>query len=659
MEARIRSRRWLLWPALLALVVFANAVPSGFVYDDTIILGWLDTRRWDPEGFLGQTRGLTYAVHALDRALWGSWAPGYHLTNVLLHAGASVLAGYAAFLLAGSRRVGLACGLLFAVHPVHVEAVANVANRKDVLAMLCVLAGLCCWLRVRRPWLRYGGTFGFYVLGLYAKEVAAAMLPVMLVVAEGLFGREEASAWRRVRRAGLAVAPLALVAVAVALVFADDLAAYFEPASIARRTDGRIGDYGASLAASAGNLVDVFRLLVWPVRLAVDYPIVAWAPASPRALLGIGLLAGWLAAAVVAWRRAPLVSFGLLWAVVAYLPCSSVVPLHHILVAERYLYVPSFGVCLVAAWGLDRALVHASSARVRHVWIGAFGVLLGLAALRTVVRNGDWRDWPSLVAAADRDGIDTWRVHKSAGAWAVRQEEHAEAARRYARAVELRPGDPELWYWLGVSRHRCGDLEGALDAYREAVRLEPTSVRAHYNFGIALVAMQDLDGAIAELAEAVRLDPEYGLAHYNLGVALALQGNVNAALAALETSVRLEPGNAEGHLNLGALLEARGDRETALLAYRAAAFHGPKDPRTWSALGDLALAMGNEDEALAAYERRAALQPENVEAHSKLGSLLEQRGERGRAIACFETCYALRPGDAYFASKLAELREDR
>jgi hypothetical protein len=200
-------------PALAAVAVFADTLANGLVYDDR----WT-WRRVPPlsleavgRAFVGE-RGLTYLVHSFDRWIWGAWTPGVHVTNVLLHALASALAGRAAFVLTAKKRVALLCGLLFAVHPVHTEVVAAFSYRKDSLAMVFVLTALCLWLGRERPRLCYAGALACLALGVLAKEVAAIGLVPMLFCADLLPGPGHPLAGReRAKRALKRSAPIAVL----------------------------------------------------------------------------------------------------------------------------------------------------------------------------------------------------------------------------------------------------------------------------------------------------------------------------------------------------------------------------------------------------------------------------------------------------------------
>lgn len=647
-----------LLPALVAALVYANTLLNGFVYDDPFILNWLKTRRWDLKGFLSATRGVTYAVHAFDRRLWGSWAPGFHLTNVLLHALASGLVGVTAWRLSRSRLVAGLTGVLFAVHPVHVESVANITNRKDVLALIFVLAGFLAWTGRLPGFARVALTAISYFLALYSKEVAAAGLVFVLFLADVLLPRRpELSVRARARESLSALAPLLLLGLFAGLYFARDLLAFFQADSILAKSGGLYSTYRESLATGAGNLVDVFRLLFFPLRLAIDYPIEPQASLffDLRPLAGIALLAAWLGVALALARRAPLATFAMLWTVLAYLPASNLVPLHHILVAERYLYVPSFGFCLLLAVGFERALARlARSGRPAGraaLWsLAAFVLLAG--AWRSFLRNADWRDIPALVAAADRDGVATWRIHKTAGAWAVWYQEWEEAARRYALAVEQRPGDADLQYWLAVCAFELGDVETAIRAGRFATLLKPDDAKAHYNLALALVQARDLAGAVLELRETIRLEGDYAPAHYNLGVALSLEGELDAARAAFEQCIAVDPDYAEAYFNLGALAAQAGDGEGALRAYRRAVLLDPHNARFLEEAAAKCLELGQPDLALAANRRLVEIEPENARALERLADLLAQSGELAEAANVYRKVAGLERTNARVLAKL-------
>jgi len=659
MPATARPAAWLpvvLWPALLATLVFANTLRNGFVYDDPIVLEWLKTRRWDLEGFLLETRGLTYAVHALDDWLWGSWATGYHLTNIILHSLACSLSAYTAWTLSRSRLVGIATGLFFAVHPVHVEVVANIANRKDILALIFILLGFLAWRRIDSSVPRLALTSMCYGLALYSKEVAAAGLVAMLFVGDVWLPnarRAEVStvasrAWTSLRQ----LAPLLIAGLLAASLFSADLLTYFGTESIRKMSDGHYHTMGASLATSAANLTEFLRLLVFPRSLSIDYALRPEADLlSAPALVGLGLAATWLALSAIVGRRSPLASFGLLWVPVMFLPCSNLIPLHHIHVAERYLYVPSFGYCLALALGL-RGLINARPTWHRALLAGT-GLILVAGSVRSVVRNGDWRDVPALIAAADRDGIDSWRIHKTAGSWAIRNGDPEAAARRYARAAELRPGDPDLQFWKAVSATRVGDFPSAVIAGRAAVILRPMDPKAQYNLGVALIQTQDIESGTQHLRRTIELEPDYAPAHYNLAVALILLGDPEGAFSAFESCVAADPDHAEGHFNLGAMQAERGLEDPALESLRRAVTLAPTNARFLEHLFSTSMAMNRTFYAIQAGEVLADLEPGRQQVLELVGDLCVDVGEFARAIAAFRRAIDLDPNNIRLLEKVA------
>lgn len=470
-------------PAIVAGLVFAGTLGNEPTYDDRWTL-----KRIPPLSLssavdaLQRNRGLTYLVHSLDRWLWGSWSPGYHLTNVVLHALASALAGRAALALTSSRRAAVLCGLVFAVHPVHTEVVASFAYRKDSLATIFVLLALVVWLGADRPVLRYAATTACLVAGLLAKEVVAVGLVPMLFLADLLPGHGRLVAARdRLARALRRSLPLVVLGSAAALWFLDGATADTLGQSIDHQSNGVVARYRDVLATTVAAVPDVGRLLVMPVTLSADYPIrPETAFDGPRVVAGALVLAAWIAGVALAARRAPVAAFAGAWVLVTWVPCSNVVPLTHFFVAERYLYAPSFGICLLAGHGLDRALALARS-RERvgtERGVAALAVLLIVAgAARSALRVRDWRDDRALWSASLRDGIESSRIQGNLAVVLMTEGQPEASIEHFERALELHP----CTKWrlpLASVLQRLGRDEEALQQCDAILDLEPKNGRA-------------------------------------------------------------------------------------------------------------------------------------------------------------------------------------
>lgn len=446
----------LLLPALIASIVYANTLGNGFAGDDpdthVRLLDW--TGDW--RGFVFVPRGITYLFHLFDRWLWPDWPAGFHFTNLVLNSLASTLSAYAAYCLSHSRRVALACGVLFAVHPVHVEAVASFVNRKDLLAMIFAMLLLVGWIRWRNTALRYGGCTVLFLLGFYSKEVAIAGMVVMLPLASFLLSigatSSEASRPNPLRGWG-GLFPLALLALLLYHSYSRFFDRLLEPAAIFERTV-HAENYREVLCTALATLPEVFRLLIFPVALSVDYPTLHTGdPFAPRVLLGASLFLIWTLVAFSLRRRAPLAAFAMLWFIVMFLPVSNLLPIHHIFLADRYLYVPSFGLCLLLAFAFDRALESRAMRRrgARTALLAIAVTIVVSASLRSVVRNRDWQDQGTLSAAALDAGFETLRIHRAVGLDLLAARRLKAAEDHFRRAVALEPAAPQLTNLLATS----------------------------------------------------------------------------------------------------------------------------------------------------------------------------------------------------------------
>jgi hypothetical protein len=498
--------------AVATALVFWPALQNGFIelFDDNVyvtsnpvVLQGLtaDGLRWAFTTVHSHTwHPLTSLSHMADVSMFGLDPRGHHLASVLVHA---VVAALVLALLRAAR-VGLATSLIaaaaFALHPLRVESVAWVSERKDVLCVALSLGTALAWLRFGRTGDRraYAAALVLFLLALLAKPMAVSIPAVLLLLDLWPLGRAERSrAWPLV----VEKVPFAGIAAAVAL-------ATF----VAQRASGAVQD-GSRLPLSArlaNAAVVPFLYLgktVWPSDLSVFYPHTG-AETPVAVALGAALLL--VAATAAAWRlrrHAPWLLVGWGWFLVTLLPVIGLVQVGRQGMADRYTYLPSVGLVLALAAGAEAAL-----GATRRRWASAAAAALAVACVVAL-------------AVATRSQLAVWRDSRSLFL--------------HARAVTDR--NSVAANALGVLQARAGDLEGAARLYAEAVAFDPGSAVARQNFAGILLALGRPDEALPEGAEAVRLDPSNPQAHFVHGIALALGGRLTEAAAELETAIALRP----------------------------------------------------------------------------------------------------------------------
>jgi tetratricopeptide (TPR) repeat protein len=468
---------------------------------------------------------LTWFSHILDWQLFGRNPAGHHLTNLLLHLANTLL------LFAVLRRMTGAVGpsglvaALFAVHPLHVESVAWVAERKDVLSTFFWMLTLLAYARYaeRRTAGRYLLTLLLFALGLMTKPMLVTLPCVMLLLDYWPLRRLElpaGGAGSRVVRLLVEKLPFfALSAASSAVtVWAQNVGGTVMPTEVLP-----VPLRAANAVVACARYI---QNTIWPADLAVFYPHPgvwpAWEVAAAAALVGGStILACWL------WRRRPYWIVGWLWYLGTLVPVIGLVQVGGQALADRYTYVPLIGLFLVAAWGG----VELASQRRAHPAVGwAVAVVIVLAcAVVSWFQTRLWRDSIALFEHAVRVTENNHVAHNN----------------------------------LAIALAERGRIEDATIHLLEVVRIRPRFASAHNNLGLALAAQNRTAEAAAHFARAVEINPGFAEAHNNLGCALAGLGRAELAIPHFERAISLAPSFADAHYNLAAALLERGEADRA------------------------------------------------------------------------------------------------
>jgi Flp pilus assembly protein TadD len=606
---------------------------------------------------------ITVLSHMLDCQLYALNPWGHHLTSVLLHAVNTGLVFLLLRGLTGALWRSVLVAALFGWHPLHVESVAWVAERKDVLSGCFGLLALIAYARyapgrmqnaecttqtAAKPDLASGGvtrtampssTFDvrcsmlavqpcrassaaarriwystaalLFSLGLMSKPMLVTWPFVMLLLDYWPLGRftpgTQHSALKTQSSKPRTLPPLLLEKLPfLALAGAASVVTYI----VQRRAGALAPGEGLPLGARLGNALVSYGLylgkLFWPRDLAVYYPHPRHWPLGMVLLAGGGLL-GLSALAWKGRRRHPQLLVGWLWYCGTLVPVSQVVQTGGHAMADRYTYLPSLGVLIFAVWG--------SWELTRRWWqqvaagslAGGAAIVLCLALTRQQL--GYWQDSEALFRHALDVTRNNYLPHCALGNALCEKGRLEEATRHLREAIRLQPGFAGAHSLLGVVLAKRGQLDEAISQLQESLRLKPDSAEAHYNLGAALDGKGQIDEAIHQFQEALRLKPDYADAHYNLGATVGKKGQIEEAIRLYREALRLKPDFADARNNLGI------------------------------ALGK----QGRVDEAIGQFREAIRLQPGHADAHYNLGLLLGNKGQMDEAIRHFQVALKLKP----------------
>jgi protein O-mannosyl-transferase len=548
----------------ITFAVFAQTLGHDFVnYDDPVYvsenhqiqagLNWrniiwafthIHSNNWHP---------LTTMSHMLDCQLFGLKPGAHHFVNVLLHTIAVILLFILLAQMTGNVWSSAFVAALFAIHPLHVESVAWMSERKDVLSgLFFFLTLLAYFYYTRKPGVgRYVTMSILFACGLLSKPMLVTLPIILWLIDYWPLNRFEKST------------ALKLIVEKIPLLL---LSAGSAVATLIAQRGGIVQIGHLPLTWRAANAVSVYLIyiwqMIWPANLALIYPhpgrLPFWETASASALLVL-VTAG----VFILRKRQPYLITGWLWYLIMLLPVIGLIQVGSQAHADRYTYLPQIGLYFAATWGfvdLWRSFQYR-----REVFSVAAPLVIAVLAWRSWIQTGYWHDtdrlWNRTFAVTRQNDI----AHFNMGEYLLRSHRLDEAITQFEIVLASHPNQPDANFQLGSAFMEKGELEPAIRHFERTLKIQPDNPEAETNLANVLLKSERVEEAVAQYRNVVRYEPSSALAHYNLAVGLHRLGALPEAIVHYKEALRLDPHYPDADHFLGQALLQNGQPDEARL----------------------------------------------------------------------------------------------
>ncbi len=624
--------------------LFSPALNHGFLgYDDPNYvtqnihvqtgLTWENVRWAFTTGHAANWHPLTWLTHMLDWKLYGDNPRGHHATNILLHSLNAVLAFLAIRRLTGSFWPSAVAAALFAWHPLRVESVVWISERKDVLSGFFGLATIWSYAayaqahRAGKSVLLYVLTLVTLALGLLSKPMLVTLPCVLLLL----------DFWP-LRRVTNPASFLRCVLEKIPF-FVMSLASSIVTYRVQRAGGAVIESFG--LASRLVNCVVSVALYLekffWPFGLAVGYPYPAHWPAATVAL-SMTVVGAISLIALLQWRRRSWILVGWLWCLGMWVPVIGLVKVGLQGMADRYTYLPMIGIELALIWTL--APLFRKAPKPAAVFISL--ILLGCAA-RTWNQISIWGDQHVLYRHALEVTSDNYLAECYLGSILVNDGQLDQARDLFVRALEIKPDYADARLKLGLVLERTGHLDEAAAEYRRVLADRPKDGQANYHLGELLVSEHQAAQAIPYLDLALRADPEFPNTWISKGVADSDLHRYQEALDCFQHALIFKPGDDEAHFDEANALSSLNRLPEVLAEYDRAIALNPAMATAHSNKGDVLRKMGHPADAIAEYRQAIDINPKDADTFFGLGSAFDDLGHPAQAARCYARAVMIRP----------------
>ena len=629
------------------LLAYMPAMCADFVWDDdryvtnNELLAAPDGlwRIWFTADSPSQYFPLTYTSFRLEYDLWKLNPTGYHITNIILHT-ANVLLVWVLL-----RRLAIPgswfAAAIFALHPVHVESVAWISERKNVLMVFFAVLSILSWVDFAERSHKFRPSRHFYILSLLfyifalAAKSTACTVPVALLLV--LWLKNIPVSWKR----WLQIVPFLLLGLASGL-----LAVWWE-----------LHHQGTKFARLDLNLIDRFLIagralwfyiakLLWPVNLAFSYSQWKIDATDP---LQYGWLAACCAVAFALWYWRKKVGRGTIAAIVFFAatlsPVIGFISLYtfvYTYVADHYQYFASIGpIALVAAIGSRvTSKLDKQGKGIAKIIAGVLLVTLGTLTWR---QCRVYKDEETLYRDVLLKNPSSWMAYNNLGSVYSNFGHYEDAIEVYKQAIRIKPDFAIAYVGLGAVYSKLDRDEDAIEAHKKAIRINPNYATARYNLGAIYDKLGRYQEAIEAYKQAIRIKPDYADAYYNLGVIYGKLGHYQEAIESYKQTIKIKPDDAAAYNNLGDVCNNLDRYEDAIEAYKQAVRIKPDLAEAHCSLGFTYGKLGRHKEAIIAFKQAIELKPDYADAYYNMGVMYWQQGQFNEVVEACRNAIKIKP----------------
>ncbi|MBF0464240.1 MAG: tetratricopeptide repeat protein [Nitrospirae bacterium] len=617
---------------------FINYDDPVYVTNNPLVLNGLTTGGFI-QAFKTMTNGywspLVDVSNMLAVSLFGLSAYGHHLINVVFHAASSIVLFYVMQGLFRTTGISLCTALAFATHPMHVESVVWISERKDVLYALFFFLSILLYLSyVKKPSVtKYSFTLIAFIFSLMSKPMAVS-LPLILLIID-IYPLERF----KDRDSKLSVIyekiPFFFFSTAISVV-----------TYLAQKSSGAIETaIPISLFTRLGNamtsLIKYISKLFIPVNMSILYPydlnIAFW-----KVVVCLILATGITFTALYGFkkRKQPYIFTGWFFYLVTVSPVIGIVQSGAQSMADRYTYVSYVGLFIIIAF-----LVSELTERFAKYHVAAiFAVIAILFFMSISFRQVSyWRNSETILRHGISVTKNNYVLYNNLADTLLRQWKISEAVSNYLSAISIKPDFADSRAGIGIAYMYEGKIDKALENLNLALQLNPRCIEAYIGLGTIMSSRGQLDTALQYLNKALAISPNSALLRYNLGITYLYTGKPAEALENLQISVNLNPYDAKAHFYLGNVYASTGKLTEAESAYRKALRIQPGYPEAMVNLGNVLIYEKRFDEAVNVFTAALNISPVSAEAFNGLGSALMLKGDIQGAIKSFEKAISIRP----------------
>jgi len=607
------------------------------------------------QGEITNWHPLTWISHMLDYQLFGLNAGMHHMSNVFLHAISAMLLFLALRWMTGSLWKSAFVASLFAFHPINVDSVAWIAERKNLLStVFWMLTMIFYFFYTKKPHISvYLLIIAAFSLGSLAKPMLMTLPFVLLLLDYWPLGRITIPQWNEDKAEWYQFYYVAykLVLEKIPLMVLSFVFFYVTMLSLKMSHTIKASDL-TPMDLKIKNAIVSYLIymgkMVWPKDLSIFYPFPDAIPmwevmGSIIVLLMITVIAQ------IKYRKYPYFIVGWLWFIGTLVPVLGIIQAGlWPAIGERWAYVPYIGLFIIVAWGVPDLLTRVN--RKKDIIVAAAAVVLVIFAVRTWFQIGYWKDDFSLFSHCVTLNPDNYVAHVNLAAAYAKQGESEDAIHHFQEALRIHANDVVALDGLGRLYNKLGQQDKAIHYYSDEVRYNPGDTNANFELGTVYAAQGDLERAIKQFSYVITIDPAYAEAYYNLGVISAKRGDMNKALEYFTSALNLNPNDAVSHCSLGVILMNQGRVYEAVSHFKEALRIAPDSSEARNYLTSASKFSRKVDEDVVLLEQKRLKEPDNTDVLNKLAVLYSYHGDNAKALDMLQKLVRLQPGnpDGYY-----------